>query len=68
MTEPLEPQNHVLPPKPELGATESSKVLQPAKLVVLADLNVDPPEADEDDSPHVPPPEITRFNPPFCSF
>ncbi|KAK4256990.1 hypothetical protein QN277_006640 [Acacia crassicarpa] len=61
MPEPVEPQNHVLLPKPELGAAESSKVLQPPKFVVLADLNVDPPEADEDDSPHVPPPEITML-------
>ena len=45
--------NHVLLP---------SNVVRPPKLVVLADLNVDPPEVDEDDSPHFPPPPITTFH------
>lgn len=33
------------------------------KLVVLADLNVDPPETDDDDSSLLPPPptEVSRF-------
>lgn len=43
-------------------AEESSNSRVPhhttAKLVVLADLNVDPPEADDDDSSLVPPPSI----------
>ncbi|XP_058749101.1 probable UDP-N-acetylglucosamine--peptide N-acetylglucosaminyltransferase SPINDLY [Vicia villosa] len=49
------------------GSVESSsfKRLNPTtpKLVVLADLNVDPPEVDDDDSPLLPPPptEITRL-------
>lgn len=43
--------------------SSSSKALNPtpSKLVVLADLNVDPPEADDDDSSLLPPPQITRF-------
>jgi len=40
--------------------SSNSRVLHQttAKLVVLADLNVDPPEADDDDSSLVPPPSI----------
>ncbi|XP_061360878.1 probable UDP-N-acetylglucosamine--peptide N-acetylglucosaminyltransferase SPINDLY [Gastrolobium bilobum] len=51
----------------KLGAEEcsNSKSLQPTttKLVVLADLNVDPPEAEADDdvSSLVPPPQVTRL-------
>ncbi|KAI4336262.1 hypothetical protein L6164_014808 [Bauhinia variegata] len=66
MAEPTEPQQLVSPPKPQLGAVESSteeslKTINPTKVVVLADLNVDPPEAEEDDSAPVSAPEITRL-------
>ncbi|KAF3436921.1 hypothetical protein FNV43_RR19674 [Rhamnella rubrinervis] len=54
--------------KPQLGTMEtsidkSSKVLQEQKIVVLADLNVDPPETDGNDSSSVqlPAPDLTRL-------
>ncbi|KAG2676067.1 hypothetical protein I3843_12G033900 [Carya illinoinensis] len=52
--------------KPEIGTAESSveensNSKRPPKFVVLADLNVDPPEADEDDSIHVSAPDHTRL-------
>ena len=48
----------------KLGAAEESSNSKAfhhtaTKLVVLADLNVDPPEAEEVDSSLVPPPPIT---------
>lgn len=59
---------HPVPIKPQLGTAESyieenPKRLsqQPSKVVVLADLNVNPPEADGDDSVHVSAPDLTRF-------
>ncbi|XP_059444007.1 probable UDP-N-acetylglucosamine--peptide N-acetylglucosaminyltransferase SPINDLY [Corylus avellana] len=60
---------HPVPIKPQLGTAESyieenPKRLsqQPSKVVVLADLNVNPPEADGDDSVHVSAPDLTRLN------
>ena len=65
MSEPHEPQPHPVPTKPQLGTTDSSAEVnsskRPPKVVVLADLNVDPPEADENDSVHVSAPDLTRF-------
>jgi hypothetical protein len=59
---------HPVPIKPQLGTAESyieenqKRLLQqPSKVVVLADLNVNPPEADGDDSVHVSAPDLTRF-------
>jgi len=57
-----------MPIKPQLGTAESFVEENPKRLsqqlprfVVLADLNVDPPEADGDDSVHVSAPDLTRF-------
>ncbi|KDP30989.1 hypothetical protein JCGZ_11365 [Jatropha curcas] len=40
---------------------ETCKTLQPPKVVVLADLNVNPPETDATDSVHLSVPELTRL-------
>ncbi|XP_057970397.1 probable UDP-N-acetylglucosamine--peptide N-acetylglucosaminyltransferase SPINDLY isoform X2 [Malania oleifera] len=51
-----------LPIKLEPSTTdEPSSRPQPLKVVVLADLNVDPPEIDDDDTVHVPAPDIARL-------
>ncbi|KAK8657781.1 hypothetical protein V6N13_036004 [Hibiscus sabdariffa] len=48
--------------KPEVDAAESSKtLLPPPKVVVLADLNFNPPESDELDSLLLPAPDFTRL-------
>ncbi|KAK8604048.1 hypothetical protein V6N13_096511 [Hibiscus sabdariffa] len=48
--------------KPEVDTAESSKtLLPPPKVVVLADLNINPPESDELDSLLLPAPEFTRL-------
>lgn len=65
MSELKEPQAHVSnrhphPLKPEL-IDESLKNLQPPKLIVIADLNVDPPETDDDDSVQLVTPDVTRL-------
>ncbi|CAK9172596.1 unnamed protein product [Ilex paraguariensis] len=55
-----------VPVKSELTITEhiteeTSKRLQAPRLVVLADLNVDPPDTDGTDSLHSSPPDLTRL-------
>ena len=65
MSEPAATKPQPLPIKSEVGVTEnsadeSSKRPQISKVVVLADLNVDPPETDDDDSLHVSAPDLTR--------
>lgn len=66
MSEPAATKPQPLPIKSEVGVTEnsadeSSKRPQISKVVVLADLNVDPPETDDDDSLHVSAPDLTRL-------
>ncbi|KAJ9677980.1 hypothetical protein PVL29_022766 [Vitis rotundifolia] len=66
MSEPAGTKPQPLPIKSEVGVTEnsadeSSKRPQISKVVVLADLNVDPPETDDDDSLHVSAPDLTRL-------
>ncbi|RVW13367.1 UDP-N-acetylglucosamine--peptide N-acetylglucosaminyltransferase 110 kDa subunit [Vitis vinifera] len=66
MSEPAATKPQPLPIKSEVGVTEnsadeSSKRPQISKVVVLADLNVDPPETDDDDSLHVSAPDLTRI-------
>ncbi|KAK4568867.1 hypothetical protein RGQ29_004333 [Quercus rubra] len=56
MSEPHEPQ---LRTAETLVEENSSK--RPPKLVVLADLNDEPPEADDNDSLHVSPPDLSRL-------
>ena len=55
MSKPHEPQ---LRTAETLVEENSSK--RPPKLVVLADLNDEPPEADDNDSLHVSPPDLSR--------
>ncbi|KAL6319706.1 hypothetical protein AAG906_026776 [Vitis piasezkii] len=66
MSEPAATKPQPLPIKSEVGVTEnsadeSSKRPQISKVVVLADLNIDPPETDDDDSLHVSAPDLTRL-------
>lgn len=66
MSEPAATKPQPLPIKSEVGVTEnsadeSSKRPQISKVVVLADLNVDPPETDDDDSLHLSAPDLTRL-------
>lgn len=66
MSEPAATKPQPLPIKSEVGVTEnsadeSSKRPQISKVVVLADLNVDPPETDDDDFLHVSAPDLTRL-------
>lgn len=66
MSEPAATKPQPLPIKSEVGVTEnsadeSSKRPQISKVVVLADLNVDPPETDDDDSLHVSASDLTRL-------
>ncbi|XP_021908957.1 uncharacterized protein LOC110823008 isoform X2 [Carica papaya] len=62
----MEPQE-VVSIKPEPAAAETSiddatRSVQAPKVVVLADLNVNPPETDDHDSVHLSAPELTRSN------
>lgn len=76
MSEPAATKPQPVLIKSEVGVTdnsadESSKRPQISKVVVLADLNVDPPETDDDDSLHVSAPDLTRsvlFTSLFSSF
>lgn len=66
LTEMLEQQEPQAQSMPQLGSMESSidnssKGIQRPKLVVLADLNVDPPESDGNDSVQLPASDFTRF-------
>ncbi|KAE8707463.1 S-adenosyl-L-methionine-dependent methyltransferases superfamily protein isoform 1 [Hibiscus syriacus] len=58
----MEPEMLVPPPQVSIGGVESSKTLfPPPKVVVLADLNVYPPESDDHDSLLLPAPDLTRL-------
>ncbi|XP_030938922.1 probable UDP-N-acetylglucosamine--peptide N-acetylglucosaminyltransferase SPINDLY [Quercus lobata] len=56
MSEPQEPQLRTAE-----SLVEESSSKRPPKLVVLADLNDEPPEADDNDSLHVSPPDLSRL-------
>ena len=55
MSEPHEPQLRTAE-----SFVEESSSKRPPKLVVLADLNDEPPEADDNGSLHVSPPDLSR--------
>ncbi|GMJ00089.1 hypothetical protein like AT5G63200 [Hibiscus trionum] len=62
----MEPEMLEPPPqvsiKPEVDTAETSKtLLPPPKVVVLADLNANPPESDDHDSLLIPAPDLTRL-------
>ncbi|XP_048330512.2 uncharacterized protein LOC107418253 isoform X2 [Ziziphus jujuba] len=64
MSEQQEPQAQSMPQPGSMESSfdnNSSKGIQPPKLAVLADLNVDPPESDGNDSVQLPASDLTRL-------